>query len=76
MQQAVRMLIEDLDPQEIEAAVEPVRGLGAANKTKMKLWEAYVARWQAKAARHDNGLVDAFMAYFSECYQRNTNKIR
>jgi type VI secretion system protein ImpI len=76
MQQAVRMLIEDLDPQEIDAAVEPVRGLGAANKRKTKLWDAYVARWQAKAARRDNGLVDAFMTYFSECYQRNTNKIR
>jgi type VI secretion system protein ImpI len=76
MQQAVRMLIEDLDPQEIDATVDQVRGLGAANKRKTKLWEAYVARWQAKAARHDNGLADAFMTYFSECYQRNANKIR
>jgi type VI secretion system protein ImpI len=77
MQQAVQMLVEDLDPSEVEKGVEADRGLGkVVGSRKARLWDAYVARWEAKAARHDNGLVDAFMIYFSECYQRNANKIR
>jgi type VI secretion system protein ImpI len=77
MQQALKMLVEDLDPHTIERSTEPDRGLGAmVSSRKARLWDAYVALWEAKAARHDNGLLDAFMLYFSECYQRNASKIR
>jgi type VI secretion system protein ImpI len=77
MQQALKMLVEELDPQSIERATEPDRGLGAVvGSRRARLWDAYVALWEAKASRHDNGLLDAFMLYFSECYQRNASKIR
>jgi type VI secretion system protein ImpI len=69
MQQAVRMLVEDLDPESVEAAVGPDKGLDALfSSRKARLWDMYLARWQAKALRHEDGLVGAFMLYFGECY--------
>ena len=38
------------------------RGIAALMASrKAKLWDAYVARWQAKVRREGSGLVDAFM---------------
>jgi type VI secretion system protein ImpI len=71
MQQAVRMLVEDLDPQAIEAAAGEDKGLAALfGAHKARLWDLYVARWQAKTLRHEDGLVDAFMLYFAQCYDQ------
>lgn len=71
MQQAVRMIAEDLDPAVIEAALTGDSGFASViGSRKARLWEAYVARWQAKTQRHDNGLVDVFMLYFADCYDR------
>lgn len=71
MQQAMRMLFEDLDPAEVEKAVEADKGVAALlGSRKAKLWDHYAARWQAKTLRNDNGMVGAFMLYFSECYDR------
>lgn len=72
MQGAVKMLVDDLEPDQIERAVEPDRGLSALIVSrKAKLWDAYVARWRAKAHRHDDGLIGAFMFYFPQCYDRS-----
>jgi type VI secretion system protein ImpI len=72
-QGAVKMLVDDLSPREIEASVEPDRGfLAVLASRKAKLWDAYVARWQAKAHNHDDGLIGAFMFYFPQCYDRNS----
>jgi type VI secretion system protein ImpI len=77
MQAALRLLVEDLDPQAIEEAVGPDKGLGALVGTrKAKAWETYLARWAAKTAPHEDGLVDAFMLYFAECYDRSGGKAR
>ena len=77
MQQALKMLMDDLDPHAIEQATEAERGIGAVvGSRKAKLWDAYATRWKEKVGRHDNGLLDAFMLYFSECYQRNADKNR
>ncbi len=71
MQQAVRMLVEDLDPNAIEAAAGDDKGLAALfGAHKARLWDLYVARWQAKTLRHEDGLVDAFMLYFAQCYDQ------
>jgi type VI secretion system protein ImpI len=35
---------------------------------KARLWDIYVARWQAHARRHDHGILDTFMDYFARCY--------
>lgn len=71
MQQAVRMLAEDLDPKAIESAAGADQGLSALfGGRKARLWDLYVARWQAKTLRHEDGLVDAFMLYFAQCYDQ------
>jgi len=71
MQGAVKMLVEDLDPEELDAALGEEHGLAALlSSRKSKLWDLYLARWQAKTLRHEDGLADAFMFYFAECYDR------
>jgi type VI secretion system protein ImpI len=71
MQAAVRMLAEDLDPDAIDESLEGDKGLGALiGSRKARLWEAYVTRWDAKTAPHEDGLVDVFMLYFADCYDR------
>ncbi len=72
MQGAIRLLIEDLDPREIERAHGSDRGLAAMlGARKAKLWDIYVERWRTKARSHDDGLFGAYMDYFSKCYDRN-----
>ncbi|PNG26489.1 type VI secretion system-associated FHA domain protein TagH [Methylocella silvestris] len=71
MQQAVRMLVEDLDPKAIEDVAGKESGLAALlGGHKARLWDLYLARWQAKTLRHEDGLVDAFMLYFAQCYDQ------
>ena len=41
-----------------------------SGRARRRLWDTYVARWNAKTAPHEHGLVDAFMLYFAECYDR------
>jgi type VI secretion system protein ImpI len=72
MQGAVRMLIEDFDPREIEASLGAERGISAMlGSRKTKLWDIYCARWRAKVRSHDDGLFGAYMDYFAKCYDRN-----
>jgi type VI secretion system protein ImpI len=69
MQQAVTLLMRDVDPATIEAASQSDRGLaGIVGSRKARLWDIYVARWQAHGKRHDNGILDTFMDYFARCY--------
>ncbi|WP_395667083.1 type VI secretion system-associated FHA domain protein TagH [Methylocella sp.] len=69
MRQAARMLVEDLDPREIEAEAGSDGALAALfGGHKARLWDVFLARWRAKSLRHEDGLVDAFMLYFSQCY--------
>jgi len=69
MQQAVASLMKDVDPAAIEAASPSDQGLaGMMGSRKARLWDIYVARWQALGQRHDNGLLDTFMDYFARCY--------
>lgn len=77
MQGAVKMLVEDLDPDAIERTAGNHRGLFAmAGSRKAKLWDVYLARWKAKAHRHDDGLFGAFMLYFSHCYDQAAERDR
>ena len=77
MQQAIAMMVADLDPQAIDSATEADRGIsGVIGSRKARLWDAYVARWQAKTRGQDGGLVDVFMQYFAESYDRGDTKKR
>ncbi|NEU11880.1 type VI secretion system-associated FHA domain protein TagH [Methylobacterium sp. BTF04] len=69
MQNALRLLIEDLGPEGVEASDEKDRGLGGLlGSRKARLWDIYTTRWDALASPHEDGLVDAFMLFFSDCY--------
>jgi type VI secretion system protein ImpI len=77
MQQAIAMMVADLDPQAIDNATEADRGLsGVIGSRKARLWDAYVARWQAKTRGQDGGLADVFMQYFAECYDNGDTRKR
>jgi type VI secretion system protein ImpI len=77
MQQAIAMMVADLDPQAIDNATEADRGLsGVIGSRKARLWDAYVARWQAKTRGQDGGLADVFMQYFAECYDTGDTRKR
>jgi type VI secretion system protein ImpI len=70
MQRAVTLLMKDVDPAAIEAASGSDRGLaGMVGSRKARLWDVYVARWQARVARHDHGMLETFMDYFARCYE-------
>ena len=75
MQHALRLLMEDLDPAAIEESTESDRGLGALlSSKKAKLWDLYVTRWDTLTSPHEDGIVDAFMMFFAECYDRGGAK--
>lgn len=71
MQSAVKMLVEDLDPEEIDASIGPDEGVGGwLGNRKTRLWDDFLCRWQAKTAGQSDGLLGAFMLYFAECYDQ------
>lgn len=74
MQHALRRLLSDFDPEAIENGLTGDRGLaGVVGSRKARLWENYVARWQARTQNQEDGLTKAFMDYFAESYDRDGN---
>jgi len=57
MQQALKMLLDDLDPQAIEEAA----GSGMLSSRKSRAWDTYSERWKAKTRGQDEGIVGVFM---------------
>ena len=75
MQQALSMLLADLEPQAIEEAGEGEKGIGGLlGSRKARFWDTYVVRWKAKTAPHDDGIVGTFMLHFSDCYDGGGRK--
>jgi type VI secretion system protein ImpI len=72
MQHALTELMAGLEPENISRDTDADRGIAALMASrKAKLWDAYVARWQAQVRREGSGLVDAFMLLFAEHYDRD-----
>lgn len=66
MQKALARLLEDLSPEAIEKKVS-----GAAfGSRKSRAWDTFVATWEAKAETHENGMLDVFLAYFADAYEK------
>jgi type VI secretion system protein ImpI len=69
MQRALTTLLAELDPETVNRETEPDRGISAVvSSRKAKLWDVYVARWQAKQRSESGGLLDAFMVLFARYY--------
>lgn len=66
LQPALMKLMGDLDPGAIEAGTEA--GRFGANR-KARAWETFVTRWDAKAAPHENGILDEFIQHFASAYR-------
>jgi len=72
MQHALAALMADLGPRAIEESITDDRGVaGLLTSRKARLWDAYVARWQAKVRADERGPVEAFMLHFAEYYDRD-----
>jgi type VI secretion system protein ImpI len=72
MQQALRLMLGEFDPEVIENTTAADRGLAAVvGSRKARLWDVYMARWQARTQSHADGMLNAFMDYFAECYDRS-----
>ena len=71
MQSALLELAEEFDPKHIDASLGRDGGIGnLVSSRKARLWDVFVARWEARTLRADNGILGAFMEYFSKHYDR------
>jgi type VI secretion system protein ImpI len=72
MQEAMKMVVEDMSPEEIEASLGEEGRLAALmpGSKKARAWDVYAARWSAKALRQDDGMLGAFMLYFAQAYDQ------
>ena len=66
MQKALSRLLEDLSPDAIEKKVSS----STFSSKKARSWEIFVATWEAKEKPHENGMLDVFLAYFSDAYAK------
>ncbi|MFD1881854.1 type VI secretion system-associated FHA domain protein TagH [Paracoccus pacificus] len=73
LQPALAKLLGDLAPESVEAEAEGAR---IAGNRKAKAWDIFVTRWDAKTAPHENGILDEFLAHFSEAYRQMILKSR
>jgi type VI secretion system FHA domain protein len=69
IQPALARLLDDLAPETIEARV---KSSGLLSNRRARAWETFVERWDAKAQAHENGMLDVFLTYFAEAYDRET----
>lgn len=77
MQRAIQMLVEDLSPEAIEASLGKERGLAAmVSSRKARAFEVYVARWNAKAMRQNNGMLGALLLLFAQAYEEAESRIK
>jgi type VI secretion system protein ImpI len=72
MQQALRLMLGEFDPDVIDNSAVADRGIAAVvGSRKARLWDIYVARWQARTQNHSDGMLKAYMDYFADCYDRD-----
>ncbi|WP_404926608.1 type VI secretion system-associated FHA domain protein TagH [Mesorhizobium sp. ORM16] len=66
MQTALSRLLDDLSPEAIGRKLPPT----SFTKKKSQAWDVYVATWRTMEEAHENGMLDIFLAYFSEAYAK------
>ena len=66
MQTALSRLLDDLSPEAIARKLPPA----SFSSKKGQAWDALVATWRTMEERHENGMLDVFLAYFSEAYTK------
>lgn len=66
MQAALSRLLDDLSPEAIGRKIPPA----SFSSKKSQAWDAFVATWRTMEEAHENGMLDIFLAYFSEAYAK------
>ncbi|GLS39168.1 type VI secretion protein [Mesorhizobium tianshanense] len=66
MQAALSRLLDDLSPESIGKKLPPT----SFTSKKSLAWDAFVAKWRTMEEAHENGMLDIFLAYFSEAYAK------
>ncbi|WP_348629328.1 type VI secretion system-associated FHA domain protein TagH [Mesorhizobium sp. M9A.F.Ca.ET.002.03.1.2] len=66
MQAALSRLLDDLSPEAIGRKLPPT----SFTSKKSLAWDAFVAKWRTMEEAHENGMLDIFLAYFSEAYAK------
>jgi type VI secretion system protein ImpI len=73
MQHALKRLLDDLAPEEIEKETASNRRFLALGSSKAACWDAFTMRWNAHMRGQQDGMLNAFMRYFAEYYDRERN---
>jgi type VI secretion system protein ImpI len=69
MQHALKLLLSEFDPEMIDKTSKADGGLASfVGSRKARLWDIYLARWQARTQSNEDGMLNAFMDYFAEYY--------
>ncbi|WP_027168481.1 type VI secretion system-associated FHA domain protein TagH [Mesorhizobium sp. WSM3224] len=66
MQAALSRLLDDLSPEAIAKKIPPA----SFSSRKSQAWDALVATWRTMEDKHENGMLDVFLAYFAEAYAK------
>ncbi|CDX15262.1 conserved hypothetical protein [Mesorhizobium sp. ORS 3324] len=66
MQAALSRLLDDLSPEAIAKKLPPA----SFSSKKSQAWDALVSTWRTMEETHENGMLDVFLAYFSEAYAK------
>ena len=69
MQKALAKLVDDFAPESFEQKA----GASAFASKKGRAWELFVAKWAERNAG-ENGMLDAFLAYFAEAYDEASRR--
>lgn len=70
IQPALKNLLEDMSPESVEEkASGAMLGMGMG-VSKAKAWEIFVERWDAKIRPHENGMLDVFLLFYAEEFER------
>jgi len=75
MQHALKRLLDDFSPEEIEKEVAGSRRFLALGSSKVACWDAFTARWRAHTRGQEDGILNTFMHYFAEYYDRDGNPV-
>ncbi|WP_426425262.1 type VI secretion system-associated FHA domain protein TagH [Bradyrhizobium genosp. A] len=69
MQHALRDLLAEFDPAEIEKSTDAGGGLvDLFGSRKTQLWDAYLLQWKVRSQGRRDAMLSAFMNYFAEHY--------
>jgi type VI secretion system protein ImpI len=75
MQHALKRLMEEFSPEEIEKVSTLSRGIFGRGPNKPACWDTFTARWKAATHGQEDGILNSFMHYFAEYYDRDGNRV-